>query len=220
MIGRLAAAHLLERGFRQLAFCGFERERWSKRRCDAFLSAASAAGVPCAVFQSPWHGPEKHAWEDERRSLTSWILQLPKPLGIMACNDVCGQQVLDACGRTELAVPEKVAVIGVDNDQLLCSLSSPPLSSVITNAERVGFEAAELLDQLMTHRTTAPSERLVLPLGVETRQSTDVTAIDDPDIAMAVKIIRESACRGVKVEDVLERVPLSRSILERRTARK
>ena len=214
-IGRLAAAHLLERGFRTLAFCGFERESWSRRRHDAFAAAARDAGASCGHFETPWFAADT-TWEDAQDDLTDWLRSLPKPVGIMACNDVRGQHVIDACARIGLAVPEEVAVIGVDDDELVCDLCDPPLSSVIANPERIGYLAAEALDALMAGAPPPPPVRVVEPLGIATRQSTDITAIDDPDIALAVKLIREDACKGMTVEELLARVPLSRSILERR----
>ena len=135
----------------------------------------------------------------------------------MACNDVRGQHVLDACNRIDLAVPEEVAVIGVDDEEQVCELCDPPLSSIVPNAERVGYKAAELLDRLMCGASgRGHSSGSIPPLGIATRQSTDVLAIDDPDVAEAVRYIREHACRGAIVEDILGRVPVSRSILERR----
>ena len=214
-IGRLAAEHLLERGFRTLAFCGFERESWSRRRHDAFAAAARDAGASCGHFETPWFAPDT-SWEDAQGDLTDWLRSLPRPVGVMACNDVRGQHVIDACARIGLAVPEEVAVIGVDDDELLCELCDPPLSSVIANPERIGYLAAEALDGLIAGAAPPPRVRVVEPLGIATRQSTDITAIDDPDIALAVKLIREDACKGISVEELLARVPLSRSILERR----
>ena len=116
----------------------------------------------------------------------------------------------------DLAVPEEVAVLGVDDEEEICELCDPPLSSVIPNAELIGYRAAELLDRLMAGGRAEPLNQVVPPLGITTRQSTDVLAIDDPDVAAAVRYIREHACRGAGVEDVLEHVPVSRSILERR----
>ncbi len=134
----------------------------------------------------------------------------------MACNDIRGQHVLDACKRAGLSVPEEVAVIGVDDDEEVCELADPPLSTVIPNADLVGYKAAELLDRLMGGGRADRPRQLVAPLGIATRQSTDILAIDDPDVAAAVRYIREHACRGAIVDDILEHVPISRSILERR----
>src|SRR5208337_1193346 len=146
------------------------------------------------TYESPWGGPKAHPWEQEQGQIGQWLRALPRPVGILACNDMRGQHVLDACQRVNLGVPEEVAVIGVDDDVLLCELCDPPLSSIIPNAERVGYEAAALLDRLMAGEKPQCRESRIEPLGVTTRQSTDVLAIDDPHIAAAVRYIREHAC--------------------------
>ena len=124
--------------------------------------------------------------------------------------------MLDACRSAGLAVPSDVAVIGVDNDALLCDLASPPLTSVIPNAHRAGYEAAALLEKLMAGRKVPATAHLIPPLGVAARQSTDVLAVDDRDVARAVQFIREHACEGINVSDLLRTVPLSRRVLEQR----
>lgn len=215
-IGRLAAEHLLERGIHHFAFCGFAHEYWSKQRLEGFRKIVGKAGRQCLVYESRWQGPHGHPWETEQEQLAAWLDTLPRPVGIMACNDVRGQQVLDACNRVDLAVPEEVAVIGVDNDELLCELCRPPLSSVIPNPELIGYKATEVLDSLMAGKKGPREPVLIPPLGIATRQSTDVLALNDPDVAAAVKYIREQACAGAHVDDILAHVPLSRSILERR----
>jgi LacI family transcriptional regulator len=152
----------------------------------------------------------------EENDLARWLRGLPKPVGIMASYDIRGQQVLAACRGAGLAVPDEVAVIGVDNDALLCELASPPLSSVIPNAHRAGYEAAALLDQQMAGKRVAATAHLIAPLGIAARQSTDVLAVDDREVARAVQFIREHACEGINVADVLRAVPLSRRVLEQR----
>lgn len=214
-IGQLAAQHLLERGFRRFGFCGFSGEAWSLRREEAFLSAVQAVDGRCEVYNSAWHGSAARPWEEEQTHLANWLQQFEPPFGIMACNDIRGQHVLDACGKLNLAVPEEAAVIGVDNDELLCRICSPPLSSVIPNAQTVGYRAAELLSQLIHGEPPQELTQIIPPLGVATRQSTDVVAIDDPEIAAAVHFIRQHACRGIAVSDVTKQVPVSRSTLER-----
>ncbi|MBV8881559.1 MAG: XylR family transcriptional regulator, partial [Planctomycetaceae bacterium] len=129
VIARLAIDHLLSRGFRHLAFCGEARFNWSRYRSDHFQQQARAAGVDVHVHESSGHDP----WAKEHHALLSWVRRLPKPVGIMACYDIKAQQLLDVCRENDVAVPEEVAVIGVDNDPLLCGLTSPPLSSVIPN---------------------------------------------------------------------------------------
>ena len=214
-IGRLGADHLIERGYDRFAFCGFTGEAWSDGRGAGFSERLGEAGFDVEVYESPWHGPDAAGWDQEQQALIDWLQRLETPSGIMACNDVRAQQVLDACRLCEIPVPESVAVLGVDNDELLCQLSSPPLSSVIPNTEQIGYLAAEMLARLMAGKAVAHEEVRVAPLGVATRLSTDTVAIDDLDMATAVRFIRENACRGINVKDVLGEVPLSRSALER-----
>ncbi len=216
-IGQLAAEHLLERGFQQFAFCGFRSEAWSERREQAFGDAIASAGFKLQpAFHSVWYGSEARSWEQEQTELAEWLRQMPRPIGIMACNDVRGQHIIEACARAELMVPEEVAVIGVDNDRLLCQLCDPPLSSVIPNAELIGYRAAELLARQMDNDVVGPRQHLIDPMGVATRQSTDTVAIDDADVAAALSFIRDRACLGISVDDVTAHVGTSRSTLERK----
>jgi LacI family transcriptional regulator len=211
-IANLAATHLLERGFRHFAFCGEPGFNWSKWREVAFVRLLAEQGHDCAVFIPGTNRRQT----TEREALAAWIAGLPKPVGVMACYDIKAQQLLDACRDAGAAVPDEVAVIGVDNDELLCELSFPPLSSVIPDSRRAGYEAARLLDRLMAGSRVPAEPVLVPPLGVATRQSTDVLAIEDRDIAQAVRFIREHACDGISVGDVLRVVPLSRRAFEKR----
>lgn len=215
-IARLAADHLVERGFKRFAFCGDARFNWSVWREKYFVARLRAAGHDCVCYRPMVVAEDVAA---EAGSLTRWLRTLPKPVGIMAGYDIRGQQVLDACRGAGLAVPDEVAVIGVDNDTLLCELASPPLSSVIPNAHGAGYEAAALLDRMMAGKRVAATARLIAPLGIAERQSTDVLAVDDRAVARAVQYIREHACEGINVGDVLATVPLSRRVLEQRFQR-
>jgi LacI family transcriptional regulator len=218
-MGMLAADHLIERGFTNLAFCGFTDQAWSTSREEGFIARVKERGHTCVAWHSPWTGPRAMAWEREQELITKWLRTLPRPTGIFACSDMRGQHVLDACQRIDLAVPEEVAVVGVDDDAVLCNLCHPPLSSVVPNAERVGYEAAALLDRLMSGEKPLTERMLIEPVGVTTRQSTDVLAIDDPAVAAVVRFIRERACLGCSMKDVERYSPLSRSLLERRFRR-
>ncbi len=214
-IGRLAAEHLLERGFQRFAFCGFTGHDWSRQRREGFVAALGRQGQFYGAYESPWESTHSLAVEKEQDKICRWLQTLPRPVGILACNDTRGQHVLDACQQAQLAVPDEVAVLGVDNDVLLCELCNPPLSSISPNAEQIGREAAALLERLMAGEKPAQPEWLVAPLAVITRQSTDVLAIENAEIAAAVRIIREQACRGITVADVLAQVPVARITLER-----
>ncbi len=221
-VGGMAAEHLLERGFKNFAFCGFNGTDWSDFRRVSFERRISEAGFACQAFESP--GPmqsfsisdyEEHG-ERHERDLMRWLQSLPKPCGLMACNDARGRQVLNCCREVGVAVPDEVAVIGVDKDEMFCELSDLPLSSVILNTQQIGFEAATLLARLMAGESAESASIVVKPMGVMARQSTDVLAIDDRHIASALRYIREQACAGLDVESILKVVPLSRSVLERR----
>src|SRR5436190_1137383 len=213
-VGRMAAQHLADRGFRHLAYFGVRGERWSELRLQGVAAAARAAKATLALH------PSGGKWEASQERLKRWILGLPRPLGLVAANDIHGLRALDACRRAGRAVPEEVAVVGADDDAELCELSDPPLSSVTFNPERVGYEAAGLLDGLMARRGGAGKPFLVPPLGVSTRQSSDILAIDDADVAKAIHYIRRHAFEGITVEDVLAEVPLSRRALEHRFRRR
>jgi LacI family transcriptional regulator len=139
---------------------------------------------------------------------------LPKPVAVFACYDNRGQQVLEACRRAGLAVPEDVAVLGVDNDEVLCLLSPPPLSSVILNPRRAGWEAAALLALMMGGEKVSDEPLLIPSIGIATRQSSDILAVGDAKLAAALRYIREHACEGIRVSDVLRHCPMARRALE------
>ena len=215
-IGRMGAEHLLDRGYERFGFCGFKGEAWSQRRESGFVQKIEEnSQAQCWRYNSTWHGRAARSWEDEQQCIMDWLQEMTPPFAVMACNDVRGQHVIDACSKLELAVPEQTAVVGVDNDDLLCRVCSPPLSSVIPNAKTVGFRAAETLAQLMDGKQPAKRTQFIEPLGVATRQSTDVVAIEDRDIAAALHYIRKNACNALTVAEVVENNSVSRSTLER-----
>jgi LacI family transcriptional regulator len=218
-IAHAAAEHLRERGFSQFAYVGDARFNWSRWRHDAFTAHVTGHGLRCWDFAAPVKAGRADGapdWESELPSLMRWLKALPKPIGVFAGYDIRGVQVLEACRRLGLAVPDQVAVLGVDNDELLCDLADPPLSSVIPDVRRTGYEAASLLDRLMRGEKLRGEGRLFVPLGVATRQSTDVVAVADRHISTAVRFIREHACHGITVADIVKQVPLSRRVLETR----
>lgn len=216
--GRLGAEHLLGKGFRHYAFVGLSDGLWSFRREQGFARRIAEAGFTAHVYRPP-RQKQKREWGCEQGILAAWLRGLPRPLGVMACNDDRGRQVLEACRAAALAVPEEVAVVGVDNDSLLCSLSPPPLSSVALNAERGGFEAAALLDRMMAGEAVVPRRILVEPLYVVTRHSSDVVVLDDPDVAASMRYIHNHAAQRIRVNDVATAVGLSRRTLELRFQR-
>jgi LacI family transcriptional regulator len=211
--GRMAAEHLLEKGFRHYAFVGIHNRVWSDRREVGFVARIAEAGFHTMVYRSPRRKRDRQ-WGVEQGILSSWLSGLPKPLGLMACNDDRGREVLEACRAAHLRVPEEIAVIGVDNDSLLCDLASPPLSSVVFNAERGGYEAAAHLERMMAGEDRQPRQIVVEPLYVVSRHSTDMLALDDPDVSTALRFIRRRAGHRVHVSEIAESVGLSRRTLE------
>ena len=210
-------SHLWDRGYRRLGFCGATEYRWADWQRERFVGLARDAGCECSEFVRPLGTLSGGAGSTAgRRALTRWLKKLVKPVGIFACFDVLGQQVLDACRIAGIRVPDDVAVVGVDNDPLRCGLSDPPLSSVVPDTRRVGHLAAQLLRRMMAGERVAAEPQFVPPLGVVARRSSDALAIEDPDVSVAVRYIREHACEPINIKQVLENVPLSRRALESR----
>ena len=221
-IARLAADHLLECGFKHFAFCGFKGIHFSEQRGESFVRYLAEAGYEVATCNGPSCSRTVNLRSMEittllhERELAEWLKSLPKPLGIMACDDSRAQQVLNACGQYDIVVPDEVAVIGVDNDEVLCELSELPLSSIDPDAKKIGYEGASLLHRIINGEDLPLEKVLVEPRGVVVRQSTDVVAIADSQVAAAMHFIRQHACDGILIEDVLQHLRLSRSTLERR----
>jgi LacI family transcriptional regulator len=212
-IGRMAAEHLLDRGFRRFGFCGYPHENWSRWRQDGFCRRLKEAGFACEVFQPP--GGKYHpAWNREQSAVTAWLQNLQKPVGVMATNDVRGRQVMEACAIGGIHVPDDIAVIGADEDHILSAFSNPPLSSVALNSERGGYQAAELLDGMMSGRIKEKRLLFVEPLWVVARPSTNVIAVEDRDVAKAVMFIRDHARTPIGVHEVVKHSTVSRRALE------
>ncbi len=217
-VGRKAAEHLLERHFHRFAFSGYWNSLWSDRRRQGFADFLVEAGCPLPASLNVRRPETLAEWEQVQQQLTAWLKQLRKPVGLLACSDHHAQRILDACQRANVVVPEEIAVIGVDNDEETCRLSDPPLSSVILDSERVGYEGAKLLEKLMRRKggSQRAAQIFIPPLGVVARQSTDVTAINDPLVAGAARTIRERACHGLTVDQLVNSLKTSRSLFYQR----
>lgn len=218
---RLAVDHLRECGFQHFAFTGFPGASFSRERARLFAEYVALWGFTPHVYNPPARGKPVGLAKieaDARRhadSLATWLCQLPKPAGLLACNDMRAQQVLTVCGERGIEVPDALGVIGIDNDEVRCDLSAPSLSSVDPNAYQIGYEAAALLHRMIQRQKRTPRTIVVKPAGVVSRRSTDVLAFANPEIADAVRYIRDHACRGLKMEDVLRHAKVSRATLDR-----
>jgi LacI family transcriptional regulator len=214
-LGDAVADHLLDRGLRHFGLLALDTEDFFRERCENFVSTLRRRGLACDVLRAPPRAERPARWEAQQRRLLAWLRRLPKPAGVMACTDQLGFWLLDACARGGLRVPEEVAVVGVENDDALCPMARPPLSSVALDTERVGYEAAAMLDRLMRGRSPARRVLHVEPLGVVARRSSDVVAVEDGRLARALRHIREHACEGIGVGEVVRGAAISRSTLER-----
>ncbi|MDP8245378.1 MAG: DNA-binding transcriptional regulator [Candidatus Hinthialibacter antarcticus] len=214
-IGRMAAEHILKSGLKHFAYCGFDDKPWSVERSESFSAQISNAGYKTSIYKPP-SNPLTLTWEKEQDFLVKWIKKLPTPVGLMCCNDDRSQQALQASKLAGMKVPDELAIIGADNDELICELSDPPLSSVSVNFERAGYEGAAVLDQLMDGKDDENRDIMIHASHVVPRLSTDITAIDDADVSKAVRFIRLHATDNICVSDVVEVVTLSRRVLEKR----
>jgi LacI family transcriptional regulator len=213
-IGRMAAEHLLERGFRHFAFCGYPELFWSIQRCEGFTRRIKEAGLEWTDYR-PTKKIRQH-WKHELPFMMEWLKALPKPVGLFSCVDERSQQVAEACKKSALRIPDEVAILGVDNDEMICMLSSIPLSSVAITAEKGGYEAAAVLDRLMREKKRGATAVEISPSHVVTRTSTDIVTVADDHVARALTFIRDNSRRALQVGDVAQAVGLSRRVLEKR----
>lgn len=213
-IAHLAIEHLVERGLAHFAFVGDTRFAWAAKRQFAFRRYVAERGgdIHELELDSAAAGPA-----GTRRALAEWLLGLPKPIGILACYDLAGMEVLEACKIVDIRVPDDVAVIGVDNDELFCNLATPSLTSIEPDARRTGFLAAELLQQMMTEGVTGHHGlRLVPPRQVVARGTTNVQQVQDPLVLAALSFIRENAAHNPSVDEVADNLGCSRRTLDHR----
>ena len=218
-IADLAFEHLREKQLSNFAYCGEPFFAWSENRRRQFKSRVEELGGTYSELNQRARLEPGYSWTEQREALENWLQQLPKPVGIMASYDIKGQQILDGCRDLEISVPEQIAVIGVDNDQQLCELCTPPLSSVISDARGAGYRAADSLQKMMNGEAVTSQGILMSPIGVAERRSSDTLAVDDPIVFDAVHFIRRRACDGIQVTDVAEQVNVSRRSLEFRFAK-
>ncbi|AOS43559.1 Xylose operon regulatory protein [Lacunisphaera limnophila] len=219
-LGHLGAEHFIERGYQHFGFAGFANNGWSRERRDGFTEALRLAGKTCDVFDVNYPGDYTPFWDTQQiDALVRWLTGLPRPVGIMACNDMRAQQVISAAHACDILVPEEVAVLGANNEPIRCELAYPPLSSVSPNAFQSGYKAAEVLAGLMNQQPPDSFDLRIEPVGVAVRPSTDVLAIDDRSVTTALSYIRQKACSGLSVDTVVKIAHASRSQLEKKFRR-
>ena len=213
--GRMAARFYLERGFRNFGFFGFRNVCWSDERFEGFRQEVTAAGFGNALYSYNLQDID-HLWYYERDRLAEWLRMIPKPIAVMACDDNQGNNLVEACHSAGVRIPDELSVMGVDNDELLCSLGSTPLSSIQVDIEEGGYRTAALIERRVLN-PDAPLEDVVLrPVKIVSRLSTASFATNDIQIRKAVQFIHRNDTKKISVNDVMGEVALSRRLLERR----
>ena len=217
-IGTIGARHFMERNYQQFAFVGYEHEFWSLKREEGFTRYLYYQGRASESYHTPHRPVDLKSWESEQEKLQAWLMALPRPIAIMACSDSMARSIMDCCYRASIRIPEDIAILGVGDDEEICRLSSPSLSSVRDNPERVGYLAAELLDKIMSGKQDVePAKPIIVPpLEIETRQSTDHIAVNDELITHALHIIRNRYTFKIDINTVLDELEVSRALFFRR----
>jgi LacI family transcriptional regulator len=214
-----AAEYLMRRRYRHFAFVGeVHNVSWSEIRRETFCRRLAKEGFACPVYPRLSEA-ERENFPKEQARLCAWLKTLPKPVALFAANDERARQVLDSCMKTGLLVPQDIAVLGVDNDELICETANPSLSSIQMTTEHAGFEAARALDAMMRETSPRKRRRVIIPFGfshVVTRRSTETVQTADPLVARADEFIRINAGTAVKVDDLVRHLHVSRRWLEKR----
>ncbi|MEM6884789.1 MAG: substrate-binding domain-containing protein, partial [Verrucomicrobiota bacterium] len=210
-ISRVVASHLIQRGFRDFAFCGFNEYPWSVSRGEGFKQIIGEAGFEVSVLLTAAADEAEHDQE-----ITAWLLQLPRPVAVMAANDELGRRIVSLCNQCGIRVPDDCAVVGVDNDLVVCGMSNPPLSSVSVDQHRSGYEAAAMLHKMMNGEVLDHYLIEAQAGELTVRQSSDVVAVEDIAVAKALKFIHQNGTRPLKVDDVVFVSGVHRRSLEKR----
>ena len=213
--GRMAARFFIDRGFRNFGFFGFNDVCWSDERCEGFRREVDEAGFGGSFYAYRMQEIEM-VWHYQRNRLREWLATVPKPIAIMACDDNQGSNLIEACHDTGIKIPSEVSVIGVDNDEALCSLGSTTLTSVQMDIERGGWEAAALVERLVADPKAPVADVVLKPIKIVERMSTAAFATDDQQILKAILYIHKNALKKISVSDVMAEAALSRRLLERR----
>ena len=211
--GAMAAKRFLSRGFQNFGFVGYGGVCWSDERCEGYRKELEKAGFGVHIYDKQ---RIESLWDFDMPSLSEWLISLPKPIAIMACDDNQGNIVIQACNACAIKVPSEVAILGVDNDEILCNMSVPSLSSINVDIERGGYEAARLAAMMIYHPSYKWEDIVLHPMNIVTRTSSNVFATKDPAILKTLQYIGENIERKIDVSDVMAQVPLSRRLLELR----
>lgn len=212
---KMAYAHLIEAGLTRFACFSLpeaQANRWAQEREKAFKRLMLRDGLPVQIYRGL--GTSAPLWDSAVEQQIAWLQSLPKPIGIIAVTDARARQLLQACLTAGIAVPEEVALIGIDNDPLTRTLTRVPLSSVIQGTETMGRTAAALLHQMLHGKPCTGTQVLVPPDAINVQASSLHQPLGNPYVMQALLFIRQYACQGIKTAQVAAYVGVSRSSLE------
>jgi len=215
--GRLAARHFWDRGYRNFAYFSMGYTDWSRYRYDCFVAGLKQFDAECFLCPQARRKNSETLptlwWQGLDDSVFAWIESLPKPVGVFCSYDNHAFYLTNLCSSLGVAVPEEVAILGVDNDESLCRTTNPPMSSIDPNAHTIGYQAASLLERMMNRETLPPLPMMVEPSSIATRQSTDNIAVNDPKLVQAMRYIRNETARNIRVNDVAREIGVSKGTL-------
>ncbi len=215
LAGRMVADFFIQKGYRDFAFFGYKDVVWSEERCEGFLNEIAKSGFETSFYE--YHNEQiENLWFYESTPLIKWLKELPKSTALMACDDNQAIKITEACRIAGLKIPEEIAVMGVDNDTVVCNLSDPPLSSLQMNVEMGGYETAALIDRIITGAPKEYKDIYIKPLNIVNRISTDIYSTEDPYVLKAIKYIHQNLSTKLNVKDIVKLLPLSRRLLETR----
>ncbi len=214
MVCKKAFDHFRSLGFERFAYCGFDWLYWSKERSQAFEHILMINGYELKLYPIPKKKIQRK-WKNEQSILTEWLLDLPKPIALLAANDFRAKEVLEVCKKEGIEVPRQIAILGVDDDDCICPFTTPPLSSIGRIFKKAGYEAAETLNTLMSGRSPERHEIVVEPKEVIARQSTNILAVKHPDVAKALLFIRKNKTKPLSVTMVADHVAVHEHMLSR-----
>lgn len=212
---RLALEHFRSKGFENFAYYAPPSRDYSKRRGAAFVAAVEGVGFSCAQYRPGYRVGREISREEHRRRVGRWLGQLPRPVAVLAVDALRGKDLAEVCNLAGHAIPDQVAILAGDSDELSCEICIPPLSSIEVASRHIGYEAAARIGARMAGHPCLSEPHLIPPDCVYSRQSTDILAIDDPLVVQALRYMQTHACSGVTVDDVLAVVPVARRQLER-----